>query len=130
MTYAATYTLIRTSALDVVPVGKAGKPGKVAKNGDEAAEISRKVVQHSNVTPAEVPGDYSFLSTRESVLANIAESRAAREFSNLGGGMSFEPVEIPSKSVERLIAQQNQPRLSADDALAKAVEIRRALLGP
>jgi len=51
VTYAATYTLMPTSALDVVPGGKAGKLGKVAKNGDEAAEISSKVAQHSNATP-------------------------------------------------------------------------------
>lgn len=67
---------------------------------------------------------------RQRVLANIAESRAAREASNFGGGLSYAPAKIPRKSVARLIAQRNQPRLSAADALAKGQEVADSFAGP
>jgi len=58
-----------------------------------------KLVQESANKPATA-------TTRERVLANIAESKKAREASNLGKGLSYEPAKISGKNIEKYFYQQ------------------------
>ncbi|PCM44859.1 RHS repeat-associated core domain-containing protein [Marinobacter sp. ANT_B65] len=51
VTYAATYTLMPVSALDVVPGGKAGKLGKLGESAADAGQAARRVDVPSKVEP-------------------------------------------------------------------------------
>ncbi len=70
------------------------------------------------------------LSTPERIKSNVADSKIARESSNLGSGLSFVASKIPSKSVVRLISERNQPRLPTKDSVDKGIEIKESFSGP